>query len=144
MFRTISWPFVAALSLISVPMLADEPAPAADAVANAATVPGSVQVFIDEETGEVRAPTEAETAAMAEQFRRRYIDLSVEKPVVYHEDGSISKELGSRHRMYTVARISEDGALENVCLPAEQAADFLAGGEKEKPGAETGVEEDAQ
>ncbi len=97
-------------------------------------LPPGVQVYIDEETGEVRAPTKEETAAAAEAFRRRYLDLSVDKPVVEHADGSLSQELGSRHRMFAVARIGEDGEVETQCLPAEQAEEFL--GEAKSPEAQ--------
>ncbi|MDH3646918.1 MAG: hypothetical protein OER80_09100 [Gammaproteobacteria bacterium] len=113
-------PLVAALSLISYPIGADRPPK--ESVAASATA----RAFIDTETGEVRAPTQAETKEMAKQFRRRYIDLSIDKPVRHHEDGSRSKELGTRYRMYSVARISIDGEMETLCLTAEQAADFLS------------------
>lgn len=134
MFQWYSWPLLAALSLISALVLADEAVtPNGDATTAAAPAAVGVQVFIDEATGEVRSPTEAETAEIAEQFRRKFIDLSVDKPPVYHADGSISKELGSRYQMYTVARLTGDGQIETQCLPAEQAADFLANGEQTRP-----------
>ncbi|MBT8131034.1 MAG: hypothetical protein KJO35_02100 [Gammaproteobacteria bacterium] len=85
----------------------------------------AVQVFIDEKTGELRAPTEEEKSEMAEQFRRRFIDQVEDKPIVRNADGSLSKELGTRHRMYTVARIAADGELETRCLTQDLAVDFL-------------------
>lgn len=87
--------------------------------------PAAATVFIDPATGELRAPSKAEKAAIAEQFRRKYLDQAQDKPIVHHADGSMSKELGSQHRMYSVARISEEGELETQCLTPDDAADFL-------------------
>lgn len=131
MFQRKSLPCLAVFSLISLALSADEPTSAEsgpDSSAQAASVAASaagVQVFIDEQTGEVRSPTEAETAAMAEAFRNRYIESFPDKPVVYRPDGSISQELGTGHRLYTVARLSADGELETQCLPPEKADVFL-------------------
>ena len=147
MFRSYTWPLVAALILISHPLVAGEPTPSPVAGADEAALEepvtdsrAGVRVFIDEESGEVRSPTQAEMAEMGEQFSQQYFGRSVEKPVVHHADGSISKELGPQHRMYSVARLSNDGELETQCLPAEQAADFLGNDDSSEPDLETLVD----
>ena len=89
------------------------------------TVAG-VQVAIDPETGKLRAPNAAEAARLAEQFRQRYLERITDEPAIYHADGSISKQLDTRHRLYTMAVIDNDGKLNTACLPPQAVVTALS------------------
>ena len=96
--------------MLAGPALADDTHPAADA-------PAGLQAAIDPDTGKLRALTPAEAAALAAELRSRYLGPEADdQPAVYNPDGSVTKVLGTRREMFTMARIEADGSLTTVCV----------------------------
>lgn len=87
-----------------------------------------MQVWIDEETGQMRAPTAAEAAYVANLTRRMFATKAQAAPkAVVHENGMTSVELGTEFLEFSMVRILPDGSLEHECVDhAEHVHSFLA------------------
>jgi len=103
--------------------------------AQAATEAG-LRVVRDPASGQLRAPTAAESAALetaASQNRassgtRGRIGLltgRVNPQPVVHADGTVQQELDESTMSYSVARRNADGTMSIVCLPGKDNAERL-------------------
>jgi len=107
------WPVAAALALGLVLPLSTQAAEA-------------MRVVRDPVTGELRAPTAAEAAAMQKaEARQRAKSRNTAAPKavteIVHPDGSVEMPLDEDSQMFSVVRSNEDGTLSMACLPAKQA-----------------------
>ncbi len=86
-----------------------------------------MQVHIDPKTGEMRAPTPEEAAALSAQMQQLFGAAPLEQPAaVEHEDGTISLELGFSQMDFSVVRIAPGGTPVFDCVDGAQAAATLA------------------
>ncbi len=91
------------------------------AQSNSATT--QMRAFIDPETGEMRAPTDAEAKALSKAETERVLKASGEsradaQPVV-HPDGTVTLELDERHMKYKRVTVCEDGTVATNCQSRE-------------------------
>ena len=106
------------------PANAGEASPAADA-ATATPVYG-MQMWIDEKTGRMRAPTAAEAAKMGAMLKNMFGKSDSQPRVTTDKSGMMTAELDERFLEFSVVRIAPDGSLEKGCVDnAEQALEFI-------------------
>ncbi len=78
-----------------------------------------VQVFIDPETGLMRAPTPEEAAALAVEMRKQFGEPTQTKgqvAQVKRADGTVMAEVGPELMNFSVVRILPDGTTEFDCV----------------------------
>lgn len=99
-------------------------APCAQAAAPA------LKVVKDPVTGQLRAPTAEEAAALdakssgtSTDVRRGLITGTVNPQKVYHADGTVELELDENSMSYTVVRRNPDGSLSMACVTGREAAE---------------------
>jgi hypothetical protein len=81
-------------------------------------------VVRDAQTGELRAPTAAESRALAPQGPSASISAKATAPAaVTHPGGARQVRLGERSLVYSVATRGADGKLVEQCVQGEAAAD---------------------
>ena len=81
-------------------------------------------VVRDAQTGELRAPTAAESRALAPQGPSASIAAKATAPaLVTHPGGARQVRLGERSLVYSVATRGADGKLVEHCVGGEAAAD---------------------
>jgi len=84
----------------------------------------SMKVFIDQNTGELRAPTPAEAKALASaEARIDGVDLNESSEgltVIQHKNGMQSVDLEGRFMSSSVAAIDADGKLVTGCVDSEK------------------------
>jgi len=120
-----------ATALAVVALVMSSPASAGDAS------PG-MRVFKDPISGELRAPTAEEAAALegagsAKGLRRTPRGLltgKVNPPSVTYPDGTIGQELDESSLAYTVMTRNADGTTSMVCVTGAEAADAALKGRK--------------
>ena len=89
---------------------------------------GHAQVVVrDAQTGQMRAPTAQEAAALqskspAATNRIGMITGRVNPPEIRHANGAVGQELDASTMMFSVARIGADGKLTMACISGEEAA----------------------
>jgi hypothetical protein len=112
----------------TVPLAAAVMAAACVAAAPALAAEG-LRVSRDAETGQLRAPTAEENAALdaaAAAQRAASGKSSSRAPVPVqkvHANGAVELQLGEDSVMYSVARINAQGKLERVCVQGDEARD---------------------
>lgn len=81
------------------------------------------QVVRDPETGQLRAPTAAEAAALRGQAGRQASAPAALPPQpIHHRDGSVEMPLDSSTVMFSVAQRQADGSIRRSCVQGEQQA----------------------
>jgi len=83
-------------------------------------------VVRDPQTGELRAPTAAESRALAPQGPSAGISAKAAAPapaLVTHPGGARQVRLGERSLVYSVVKRGPDGKLAEHCVQGEAAAD---------------------
>jgi hypothetical protein len=81
-------------------------------------------VVRDAQTGELRAPTAAESRALAPQGPSASISAKAAPPaLVTHPGGARQVRLGERGLVYSVVTRGADGKLDEQCVQGEKAAD---------------------
>ena len=88
----------------------------------------AVKAFLDPATGELRAPTPEEEAALARAIapRAERRAQAVREPMV-HDNGIVSIELGEEGMVDFVARTGPDGKAVFLCTPRSQTPKALTG-----------------
>lgn len=107
-------------ALASLPALAEQSAPA-------------VRVVKDPATGEMRAPSPQEAAALdgaaatksSAALRRGLITGKMNPQAVQHANGTVEQELDESSLSYSVAKRGADGAVETYCVTGADAATSL-------------------
>lgn len=82
-----------------------------------------MRVFLDPETGEMRAPTETEAKALGNADTEHDLKTtgepqSVGQPVV-QPDGTVKLKLEDRHMKHKIVTVCEDGSLATNCQSRE-------------------------
>jgi hypothetical protein len=81
-------------------------------------------VVRDAQTGELRAPTAAESRALAPQGPSASIQAQPTTPaLVTHPGGARQVRLGERGLVYSVVTRGADGKLDEQCVQGEKSAD---------------------
>ena len=88
------------------------------------TAQSGMIVVRDPQTGELRAPTAAESRALAPQGPSASISAKAAAPTaVTHPGGARQVRLGERSLVYSVVTRGADGKLAEHCVQGEKAAD---------------------
>ena len=90
------------------------------------TAQSGMVVVRDRQTGELRAPTAAESRALAPQGPSAGISAKAAAPapaLVTHPGGARQVRLGERSLVYSVVKRGPDGKLAEHCVQGEAAAD---------------------
>lgn len=111
----LALPCAALCAALSFPAAAQEQSGAAQS---------GMVVVRDPQTGELRAPTAAESRALAPQGPSAGISAKAAAPVaVTHPGGARQVRLGERSLVYSVVTRGPDGKLAEQCVHGEAAAD---------------------
>lgn len=102
----------------------EAPAPAEEQVS---TLPiYGMQMWIDQDTGELRAPTREEAAHLSGMIRKMFAGKAAKPEMRRLKNGTLVAELGESMMEFAVVRIAEDGSLERGCVDdAAQALEFV-------------------
>lgn len=98
------------------------PAPPAEVAAENAVSFAGVKIFIDPETGRMRAPTDAERAELAAAMRSVFVPRlksGAQHTIVNHEDGSLDfakAVVGPEHLRFLTVTKAADGSLDMHCV----------------------------
>lgn len=98
-----------------------EPATAADNADAPLPIMG-MQVWIDEETGELRAPTALEASKLSAAIEKMFAGVRAKSAPVHHENGMISAEVPYEMLDFSVVRVQTDGSLDFDCVEGPDAA----------------------
>jgi len=99
------------------------PGPAQASGSAGTAVPG-LRAFRDPETGQLRAPTAEEAAALT-RLLASALAIPGTSPVVQHANGMLSVQLGEEYMNDVVVRRNPDGTLAWVCVPHPQSGGVL-------------------
>ena len=89
----------------------------------AAQEPQGMVVVRDAQTGQLRAPTAAESRALAPPSTVSSMRAAGQPAVVTHPGGSRQVRLGERGMVYSVVTRGADGKLDEQCVQGEAAAE---------------------
>ena len=110
--RILPWALLALL-MVAAPALAEEPA-AEEAVSTAVQFAG-MQLHLDPETGEMRAPSAEEARQLAKVMHQRFgRHLTTHAPSP-DKNGDLQVVLGLEHFNFTVVSLDADGAPVTHC-----------------------------
>lgn len=105
--------------------------------AHAAEQSPGMRIVKDPATGQLRAPTAEEAAALSasspkslRQAPRGLITGKVSPAAIKHADGTVEQELDESSMQYTVMTKNADGTLMTVCVTGTEAADAALNGKK--------------
>lgn len=117
---------VTLLTLGGVTLADDAPAtPHADEPASQAPIYG-MQMWIDQDTGDLRAPTREEAAYFSGLIRKMFAGKATQPQPRLLKSGTLAVELGESMMEFSVVRVTEDGTLERGCVDdADQAVAFV-------------------
>ncbi|MEM9557510.1 MAG: hypothetical protein AAGC60_24840 [Acidobacteriota bacterium] len=86
----------------------------------------SMQMWVDQETGALRAPTQEEAARLSAALQRMFAAEKVAPRVRTDKSGMLAVELGTSMMEFSVVRVEEDGTLTRKCVDdAQQALEFI-------------------
>jgi hypothetical protein len=84
-------------------------------------------VDVDSQTGKIRPLTPEEARKLATGLKDMVNQSTEGLEQVHHEDGSVSMDLKGRFQNVSVARINQDGSVEQSCVDNPQAAGAFFG-----------------
>ena len=85
-----------------------------------------MQMWVDQETGDLRAPTREEAAYFSGLIRKMFAGKATQPQPRPLKSGGLAVELGESMMEFSVVRITEDGTLERGCVDdADQALAFV-------------------
>ena len=124
----LALPCAALCAALSFPAAAQEQSGTTQpAAAQSGTAQSGMVVVRDPQTGELRAPTAAESRALAPQGPSAGISAKAAAPAaVTHPGGARQVRLGERSLVYSVVTRGPDGKLAEQCVHGEAAADKAA------------------
>ncbi len=79
-----------------------------------------MRVFIDPQTGEMRAPTREEVKTLGKPLTQRELRTTAEPEKVVHPDGTISIRMDKSQMKYKTIKVCEDGTLSANCQSLEK------------------------
>ena len=116
---------LAALLAVVVPAMADEAA--AEEAGTAAIQFAGMQLHLDPETGEMRAPSAEEARQLSKVMHQRFGRHLVTRAPSPNKNGDLQVVLGLEHFNFTVLTVNVDGEPVTHCLDdLEGAAEALA------------------
>jgi hypothetical protein len=116
----LALPCAALCAALSFPAAAQEQS----TTAQSGMAQSGMVVVRDPQTGELRAPTAAESRALAPQGPSASIRAQSTTPaLVTHPGGARQVRLGERGLVYSIVTRGADGKLDEHCVQGEKAAD---------------------
>ncbi|HEV3485329.1 MAG TPA: hypothetical protein VG106_07975 [Vicinamibacterales bacterium] len=82
----------------------------------------SFQGAIDPATGRLRELTPEERKALAQALGAMLNRTATAKSLTTHSDGSVDAEVPEGHEYVVIARVTEEGSVEHVCVDDAAAA----------------------